>query len=272
MIGRLGSLDQPATISAGLLATIVALALLAPWLAPHPPDWVNLAHKDEPPSREFWLGTDRLGRDVLSRLLFGARISLAIGVAAISVSTLIGTLTGALAGYHGRRVDTLVMRAVDVMLALPTFFLLVATQAVLKPGVVNVVGIIALTGWMVPARLMRGQFLALRSRDFVEAARSIGCSDQRIVWRHILPNAVGPLVVFFTLGVADAILIESALSFLGLGVPPYQVSWGSMLTDAQGSVLNGYWWAALFPGLMILLTALSINLLGDGLSEVLVGR
>jgi peptide/nickel transport system permease protein len=269
MIGRwMGRLNRPARVSAGLLATVIALALVAPWIAPHAPDWVDLAHKDEPPGSEFLLGTDRLGRDVLSRLLFGSRISLAIGVTAISISTFIGTLTGALAGYYGRRVDTLIMRAVDVMLALPTFFLLVAIQAVLKPSVINVVGIIALTGWMVPARLVRGQFLSLRTHDFVEAARSIGCSDQRIVWRHILPNAAGPLIVFFTLGVADAILIESALSFLGLGVPPYQVSWGSMLTDAQTSVLNGYWWAALFPGLMILLTALSINLLGDSLSEV----
>ncbi len=251
------------------LLFVVTLALAAPVLAPYDPSYIDLRATEKAPSLAHPLGTDRLGRDVLSRLLYGTRVSLGVALSAAALAGTLGTTLGALAGYVGGRVDTLLMRATDLVLALPTFFLLVAAQAVLGASLVGVVIIIALTGWMGAARLVRGQFLSLVRRDFVEAARALGCTPGRIIFRHVLPNASSQVIVLFTLGVADAVLIESALSFLGLGVPPYQASWGNMLIDGQVSILSGSWWIAFFPGLMILLTALSVNLLGDGLQEAL---
>jgi peptide/nickel transport system permease protein len=254
-----------AKLSVSTLALIVLMALVAPLLARYDPQRIELGWLDSPPSHLHPLGTDRLGRDVLSRLLYGARISLSVGLLVATLSCGIGALVGALAGYSAGWIDGLLMRFVDLMLALPTFFLLVAAQVLFPPRLFTVALIIAATRWMALARLVRGQLLSLKERDFVQAAQAIGCPRWRIIFHHLLPNTSGSIVVFFTLAVADAILIESALSFLGLGLPPDQASWGAMLADGRASLTAGNWWATFFPGLMILLVTLSVNLLGDEL-------
>lgn len=266
-LDRLWRENRLGMIGSGILVVLVVAAILAPVLAPIPPDYADLLLRDLPPSSAHLLGTDHLGRDVWSRLLNGARLSLTIAAGAIITAGGIGVLVGAVAGYSRGLLGGLLMRLTDIMLALPTFFLLIAIQAILRPGVFNIIFVIAVTGWMFPARLVYGQFLSLRERDYVLAARSLGASDTRIVLKHLLPQTLGPMLIFVTLGAADAILIEAALSFLGLGVPPYQASWGTMLNDAQSNILNGIWWPALFPGLAIFLAALSTNLLGDGLRD-----
>lgn len=251
------------------MLVIVLMALTAPLLAPNDPAHIELDLRERTPSLQHPFGTDRLGRDVFSRIVWGARVSLGVSLLAVSLGSLIGVILGAIAGYGSGTLDALITRAIDVMLALPTFFLLVTIQSLFPPSLVNVIVIIGITSWMALARIVRGQFLTLKQRDFVEAARCVGVRPVRIVFRHILPNVSSQIIVFFTLGLADAVLVESALSFLGLGVPPYQASWGNMLIDGQIGILGGAWWVAFFPGLMILLTALSINFVGDGLQESL---
>jgi len=250
-------------------ALLLAAALGAPLLAPYPPDAIDLARIEVPPGAGHPFGTDRLGRDVLTLVLFGARVSLAVGVAATAVAVVVGVGLGAVAGYHGGRVDAALMRLVDLMLAMPAFFLLVTLQALLTPSVGSLIAAVALVGWMRVARIVRGEFLTLRQREFTEAALALGVPSGRLIWRHLLPNAAGPIVVAATLGVADAILIESALSFLGLGVPPYLPSWGNLILSGQLNILNGVWWTALFPGGMLLATTLSITFLGDGIQQAL---
>jgi len=252
-----------------LLLLISALAIFAPTLAPYDPAYIDLGKASSAPSWQHWLGTDRMGRDILSRILFGGRVSLGVGFAAMILGTTIGVVFGAAAGYARGAIDGILMRFTDMMLALPTFFLLITVQAIFVPSVLNVILVIGLTSWMGVARIVRGQFLTLKHRDFVIAARATGCSKRRIVFSHILPNVTSQILVSFTLGVANAVLVESALSFLGLGVPVYQASWGNMLMDGQMSILTGAWWVAFFPGLMILLTAEAINLFGDGLEDAL---
>jgi len=256
-------------LSASFLGIVLVCAALAPLLAPYDPSYIDLASSQQPPSWAHPMGTDRLGRDILSRILHGSRVTIGVATTAALLAGTLGTVTGAVAGYFGGRVDSLLMRGTDLMLALPTFFILVAAQAILGPSLPGVILIIALTGWMSAARIVRGQFMSLTRREFVEAARAVGCGPWRIVFRHILPNASSQVVVLFTLSIADAVLVESALSFLGLGMPSYQPSWGNMLTDGQVGILSGGWWIAFFPGLMILLTALSINLIGDYLQDAL---
>jgi peptide/nickel transport system permease protein len=255
-----------------LLLLIIAAALLAPLLAPYAPEQIAVRERNRPPSAAHPLGTDQLGRDVLSRTLYGARLSLAVAGGAIMAAGTIGVLAGTLAGYRRGWPGALLLRLTDVMLALPSFFVLVVLQAWLVPGVGNVILALALTGWMLPARLVYGQLVTLREREYIVAARALGLPERRIVWRHLLPQTTGPLLIYLTLGAADAILIEAALSFLGLGLPPYVASWGTMLADAQGRILNGGWWTALFPGLAIFLTAFAINCFGDGLRDWLAGR
>jgi peptide/nickel transport system permease protein len=249
-----------------LFLIVVALAaLLAPRLAACTPDQIDLERIEQPPGVEHPLGTDRLGRDLLSRLLFGARNSLGVAGLAATLSCGLGLLVGALAGYGGQWLDDLLMRLVDLGLALPAFFLIIGVQAIVPPRALTVALIIAATRWMPLARLVRGQFLSLKERDFVLAARATGCSGVRIVGRHLLPNTLGPILVFFSLALADAILLESALSFLGLGLPAGQPSWGGILADGRASILSGAWWTVLFPGLAILAVTAAINLLGDEL-------
>jgi peptide/nickel transport system permease protein len=261
--------NRLALAACGVLALVIVGAVAAPALAPYDPARISLDSQSLAPSREHLFGTDRLGRDVFSRVLWGARVSLGVSLVAVSLGSLAGIVLGAAAGYGSAATDAVVSRAVDVMLSLPTFFLLIVIQSLFPPSALNVALIIGATSWMMLARVVRGQFLSLKRREFVEAARALGAGPVRIVFRHLLPSASSQIIVFFTLGLADAVLVESALSFLGLGVPAYQASWGNMLSDGQVSIVSGFWWVALFPGLMILLTALSINLVGDGLQESL---
>ncbi|HBE94305.1 MAG TPA: peptide ABC transporter permease [Desulfovibrio sp.] len=246
-------------------------ALLAPWLAPYNPLDINVKVILAPPSWAHPLGTDALGRDVLSRVLWGGRVSLWVGFVAVGISTAIGLALGLVAGYFGRLTDEIVMRGVDVMLCFPSFFLILAVIAFLEPNLTNIMVVIGLTSWMGVARLVRAETLGLKSRDFVLAARVAGAGPARILLRHILPNALAPVLVSASLGVAGAILVESALSFLGLGVQPPDPSWGNMLMEGK-EVLGIAPWLSVFPGLAILLTVLGYNLLGESLRDLLDPR
>ncbi len=256
------------TVVVGLLLFV---AVAAPLIAPYDPQAIDTWHILEAPSAAHWLGTDALGRDCLSRLVYGARISLLVGFVAVGIATLTGTLLGAVAGYYGGRIDWLIMRLVDIMLCFPTIFLIMAVIAFLQPSIWNIMAVIGLTGWMGVARLVRAEFLSLRKRDFVLAARISGASDFRIAIFHILPNALAPVLVSATLGVGGAILTESALSFLGIGVQPPVPSWGNMLTEGKDN-LEIAWWLSVYPGLAILVTVLGYNLLGEGLRDALDPR
>lgn len=246
-------------------------ALLAPWLAPFDPTALNVDSILQPPSTVHPLGTDALGRDVLSRLLHGARVSLWVGFVAVGISAAIGVALGLAAGYFGGLTDELIMRLVDVMLCFPSFFLILAVIAFLEPSLTNIMIVIGLTSWMGVARLVRAETLSLRERDFVLAARLAGTPVWRILWSHVLPNVAAPVLVSATLGVAGAILVESALSFLGLGVQPPTPSWGNMLLEGK-DVLEIAPWLSLFPGLAILLTVLGYNLAGESLRDMLDPR
>ena len=263
---------NPLAIAGLLIVGCLALtAILAPVISPYDPQAINTWHILEPPSWTHILGTDTLGRDCLSRLIYGVRISLLVGIIAIGLATAIGAVLGAAAGYYGGVIDTLIMRLVDIMLCFPTIFLIMAVIAFLEPSIFNIMAIIGLTGWMGVARLVRAEFLSLRERDFVLAARLSGASDWRIVFSHILPNAVAPILVSATLGVGGAILTESALSFLGIGVQPPTPSWGNMLTQGKDNI-EVAWWLSVFPGLAILIAVLGFNLLGEGLRDALDPR
>ncbi len=235
------------------------------------PTAIDISKSLQPPSWEHPMGTDDLGREVLVRMLYGARISLLVGFVAVGISTLIGILCGALAGYYGGWIDAVIMRFVDIMLCFPTFFLILAVIAFLDPSIWNIMIVIGLTSWMGVARLVRAEFLSLRERDFVLAAQVLGASDARLIFRHILPNALSPVLVSATLGVAGAILTESALSFLGIGVQPPTPSWGNMLIVGK-QTLGSAWWLSVLPGLAILITVLGYNLLGEGIRDALDPR
>lgn len=262
--------NRMALAGAAIVFVMFALAMLAPILGGDP-GAIDIAARLQAPGANYLLGTDDLGRDVLTRILYGARISLLVGFVAVGIATLIGILLGALAGYYGGWVDSVIMRFVDVMLCFPSFFLILAVIAFLEPSIWNIMIIIGLTGWMGVARLVRAEFLSLRERDFVQAARALGASDGRVIFRHILPNALSPVLVSATLGVAGAILTESALSFLGIGVQPPTPSWGNMLIAGK-QTLGTAWWLSAFPGLAILLTVLGYNLLGEGIRDALDPR
>ncbi|MBI3291647.1 MAG: ABC transporter permease [Elusimicrobia bacterium] len=255
----------------GVIGLLALLALMAPHLVPHDPIHQDLLHRLEPPSRFHPIGTDDLGRDVLSRLVYGTRISLMVGFVAVGISVVIGTLLGLVAGYYGKWVDACLMRLVDTMLSVPTIFLILAVIAFLEPNIYNVMAVIGLTAWPGLTRLVRGECLSVRERDFVQAAKIVGLSAPRILGWHLLPNVIAPILVSATLGVGGAILTESALSFLGLGVQPPIPSWGNMLTLGR-DYLHLAWWLSLFPGLAILITVLAFNLLGEGLRDVLDPR
>jgi len=240
-------------------------------LSPHDPGEINLQNVLAPPSADNPLGTDELGRDVLSRMIWGSRISLKVGFVSTGIAILIGIVLGAVAGYYGRWVDSLIMRTVDIMLCFPTFFLILAVIAFLEPSIWNIMAIIGLTGWMGITRLVRADFISLKEREFVQAARAIGAGDMRIIFIHILPNAMASILVAATFGVAGAILTESALSFLGIGVQPPTPSWGNILTAGKDNI-DIAWWLSFFPGLAILLTVLGYNLLGEGIRDSLDPR
>lgn len=253
------------------LAVLAALALAAaaaPWLAPADPYRSELATALRAPSPAFPLGTDAQGRDVLSRLLFGARLSLAVGLTSQGISLATGLLLGLLAGFRGRWVDAVVMRAADVTLAFPSLLLLIAVAAAVRPSLPVVCVVIGAVGWAGMARLVRGQVLVARGLDYVQAARALGASDVRLVARHVLPNVLGPVIVAATLGVGSAIMAEAALSFVGLGAQPPTPSWGAMIAEGR-DLLRVAPWVSLFPGLAIGLTVLGVNLVGDGLRDAL---
>lgn len=258
---------------AGLLVVLLlfVVSLMAPFLTPYDPSAINAWDVLQAPSWKHWFGTDELGRDVLTRVLFGARISLKVGFVAVGIAVVLGTLVGLVAGYYGGWVDSLLMRCVDIMLCFPSFFLILAVIAFLNPSIWIIMAVIGLTGWMGVARLVRAEVLAIREMDYIMAARCIGCSDLRIILRHILPNALSPVLVATTLGVAGAILTESALSFLGIGVQPPTPSWGNILTSGK-DYIEFAWWLSLFPGKAILVTVLAYNLLGEGIRDALDPR
>ncbi len=259
-------------VAGGVMVLVLFIvAALAPYLAPYEPDYIDRYHILEPPSKVHPLGTDDLGRDVLSRMLYGARVSLAVGFVAVGIATLIGIIIGAVAGYYGGVVDRFLMRFVDIMLSIPSFFLILSVIAFVGPGIINIMIVIGLTSWMGVARLVRAEFLSLKNREFVLAARAIGASDLRIIFRHLLPNSMAPVIVNGVLMVASAVLLESSLSFLGLGVQPPQPSWGNILTSGKAN-MEIAWWLSVFPGLAILITVLSYNLFGEGLRDALDPR
>ncbi|MDR3204876.1 MAG: ABC transporter permease [Deltaproteobacteria bacterium] len=264
--------NRLALIGGLIVLAMFAVSWLAPAISPHDPDKIAVAVRFKPPlTPGHPLGTDSLGRDVLSRMIWGSRISLKVGFVAVGLSTLVGLLLGAVAGYRGGLTDALIMRFCDLMLCFPSMFLILAVIAILKPSVWNVMIVIGLTSWMGVARLVRAELMSLKSRDFILAAKAMGASDARIIWHHLLPNAMGPVLVTATLGVAGAILTESSLSFLGLGVQPPTSTWGSILSEGK-NYLERAWWLSLYPGLAILITVLSYNLLGEGLREALNPR
>jgi peptide/nickel transport system permease protein len=259
-------------LAGGVVVVVLgALALLAPFVAPWDPNRPDVKKILDQPSGKHPLGTDQLGRDVLSRMLYGARVSLAVGFVSVGIAALIGIVLGSLAGYHGGMIDAMVMRLVDLMLVFPRFFLLLAVLAFLRPSIWTIMAVIGLTGWMSVARLVRAEFLSLREREFVLWSQSIGASAFRIIWRHILPNAMAPVLVAMTLGIPAAILTESGLSFLGLGVQPPHASWGNILNEGKDAIEIG-WWLSVYPGVAILVTVLSYNLLGEGIRDALDPR
>ncbi|MBP9021476.1 MAG: ABC transporter permease [Syntrophobacterales bacterium] len=254
-----------------IVVIFFVVSIFAPLLSPHDPGEINLQNVLAPPSADNPLGTDELGRDVLSRMVWGSRISLKVGFVSTGIAILIGIVLGAVAGYYGRWVDSLIMRTVDIMLCFPTFFLILAVIAFLEPSIWNIMAIIGLTGWMGMTRLVRADFISLKEREFVQAARAIGAGDMRIIFIHILPNAMASILVAATFGIAGAILTESALSFLGIGVQPPTPSWGNILTAGKDNI-DIAWWLSFFPGLAILLTVLGYNLLGEGIRDSLDPR
>lgn len=245
-------------------------ALMPP--IPFSPENQFVRDRQQKPNGTHWLGTDDRGRDVLARMLYGTRISISIGFVAVGLAVIIGIVLGALAGYYGRWVDIIVLRFIEIVLCFPSFFLILALIAYLSPSIYNIMIVIGLTGWTGIARLVRGEFLKLRESDFATAARAAGLRDSRIMFRHLLPNALAPVLVSATFGVAGAILTESALSFLGFGVQPPTPSWGEMLKQSFGLVNSGVWWLVVFPGFAVFITVTAFNLVGDGLRDAMDPR
>ena len=265
----------------GFLVLLALCALLANVIAPADPNRQNLILRLQPPMTEaqvaghsfrFILGSDGLGRDVLSRLIYGSRVSLAVGLAAVMIGGFLGILFGVLGGYFGGFPDDVIMRLADIQLAFPFILLAIMVLVILGPGLVNLVIVLAIGQWVVYARIARGETISQKRRDYVESARAIGVQDRRILSRAILPNILAPLVVIASFNVAAVILSEAALSFLGLGVPPEVPTWGGMLAESRDQLLGGYWWLAVFPGVAIMLTVLSLNILGDWLRDFLDPR
>jgi peptide/nickel transport system permease protein len=271
VIGKRFSRNRLSVAGAVVVLLLVATAALAPYISPYNPTTIDVYNVLSPPGKAHLLGTDDLGRDLLSRIIWGSRVSLKVGVVAVGIAIMIGIVIGSMAGFYGGRTDAILMRFVDIMLAFPTFFLILAVIAILEPNIFTIMAVIGVTSWMDVARLVRAEFLSLKERDFVDAARTLGISNTRLIFRHILPNALSPVFVAATFGVAGAILIESSLSFLGLGVQPPDPSWGNILTAGKDNI-EVAWWLSLYPGLAILITVLSYNLVGEGLRDALDPR
>ncbi len=285
--------NKLAAVGGVVVIVLFLIAVFAPLVAPYDPNEIDRNQILESPSSRHFFGTDDLGRDVLSRMIYGSKISLAVGFVAIGIATFIGIIIGAFSGYYGGWIDRVMMRFIDIMLSIPTFFLILAVIAfidpnlwyeilpgrlswmlekvIIDPNILNIMIIIGLTSWMGVARLVRAEFLSLKEREFVLAARALGASDIRIIFRHIMVNSMAPVFVSAVLGVASAILVESSLSFLGLGVQPPTPSWGNILALGKANIEIA-WWLSVFPGIAILITVLSYNLVGEGLQDALDPR
>lgn len=255
-------------LGAFIVLFFIIVAIFAPFIATYDPSATNLKGTFLPPSSKHFFGTDDIGRDVFSRVVYGSRVSLFVGFIAVGISLIIGVILGLASGYYGGKVDSIIMRFTDIMLSFPSFFLILAVIAFLKPSIINVMIVIGFTGWMGVARLVRAEVMSVKNREYITAAILQGLSHKRIMFKHILPNVLSPVFVTATLSIAGAILLESSLSFLGLGVQPPTASWGNILTDGQKNIINA-WWLSFFPGLAIVFTALGYNLLGEGLRDLL---
>lgn len=262
-----------AVAGAVVIFLLILIALFAPLVANHNPNRVDLLAASSGPNSTHWLGTDDIGRDVFSRIVYGTRVSLSVGLVAVTIYVLIGTILGAISGYFGGWIDSTLQRLTDAVMCFPSLIIIIAAVAILGPSIVNVMIVIGLLTWPGICRLVRGQFLSLREREFVEAARAMGARPSRIIFRHLLPNAIAPITVAATFGVASAILTEAGLSFLGLGVQPPTASWGNMINTAQSAaVLQEMPWLWVPAGIMIALAVLSINFVGDGLRDAIDPR
>ena len=254
-------------VAGGIIVTLLFfVAVFAPLISPYNPDDIDRKNILVSPDFHHPLGTDDLGRDVLSRMIWGGRISLAVGFVAVGIATLIGIFFGAIAGYYGGWAERIIMRFIDIMLTIPTFFLILAVIAFIEPSIWNIMIVIGLTSWMGVARLVRAEFLSIKEREYVLAAKALGAGDFRIIFRHIMINSMAPVLVSAVLGIAGAVLVESALSFLGIGVQPPTPSWGNILTLGKDNIEIA-WWLSVFPGLAILITVLGYNLLGEGIRD-----
>ena len=254
-----------------IVAFLFFVAILAPFVSPYDPNDIDRKHILEPPGIQHPLGTDDLGRDVLSRMIWGSQISLSVGFVAVGISVVMGMIFGSLSGYYGGWMDRIIMRFIDIMLSVPTFFLILAVIAFIGSSIWNIMIIIGITSWMGVARLVRAEFLSLKEREYVLAARAVGASSMRIIFRHIMINSLAPVLVSAVLGIAGAVLVESSLSFLGIGVQPPTPSWGNILTLGKDNMETA-WWLSVFPGLAILITVLGYNLLGEGVRDALDPR
>ncbi|MDH3271478.1 MAG: ABC transporter permease [Gemmatimonadota bacterium] len=271
MVWRRLARHRLALASVVVVIAISLLCLAAPLIAPFDFDQIDLERIRRPPSLDHWLGTDDLGRDLLTRILYGGRVSILIGLLAAFIGTGVGSAVGAVAGFYGGRVDDVLMRLTDVVYSVPTLPLLIVLASYTQAGAASMAVTIGVLSWMAIARVVRGEVLKIREMEYVEAARGLGATNARIIVRHVLPNAVGPIVVGATLAVGNAIILESSLSFLGLGVQPPTPPWGNMLMDAQAT-MSSQPWLSIFPGLAILVVVLAVNFLGDGLQDALDPR
>jgi len=264
--------DRFSLMAAVVVALFILMAIFAPWLAPHDPDENDLLRRLQPPAWmeggewSYLLGCDGLGRDILSRIIYGARVSIAIGVVVVLIATMVGTALGLAAGYMRGWVDILVSRVIDILLGFPYLIFAIALMAMMGPGLENIILALVYKEWVVPARVVRGEVLAAREMEYVEAARAVGAPRLHIMLREILPNILSPVIVVSTIRMAHVIILEASLSFLGLGVQPPTASWGSMVADGRAFILDA-WWASTFPGLAILLLVLSINVASQGLRD-----
>lgn len=261
-----------AVIGLVILVALVLVAVFAPYLSPHDPNKIMMT-MEERPSKEHLLGLDQVGRDVLSRLIYASRISLSVGVVAVGIYVILGTILGAVAGFFGGWVDVSLTRVADMFLSFPQIMLILVIVSMVGPSIWNIMVVLGLLGWPPVFRIVRGQFLSLREQDFVQAGKAMGATDARLIFKHVLPNCIGPILVAATFGTATAILTEASLSFLGLGVQPPQASWGNLLIQAQSiSIIEKQPWLWVPPGAMIFISVLAINFVGDGLRDALDPR
>lgn len=269
-IWRMFRRNRVAVVALTFVVILCLAAVVSPWIVPYDPAIQDVRNSLHPPNAEHWFGTDQWGRDIFSRVIMGARVSLSVGLVAVTILISLGVVVGSLAGYY-RHLDGPLMRFVDMIMSIPGFFLLLTIVALFGPSLLNTMLIIGLTSWMGTARLVRGQLLSLREKEFIEAARSIGVPNRRIIIRHLLANTMAVIIVQATLFMAQAILIESSLSYLGLGAQPPTPSWGVMLSQGRDYMRQG-WWGTVFPGLAIFVTVMAFNFLGDGLRDALDPR